>query len=169
MDSDNLNYSIQTNPTQNELETNDALRQFTYPTVTIVGGTTMIQAPSSQQDAIPIKDIAEVKKEDPDLAERFVRMAEETIEADNEIKWSVAEVNNAKAEAKRDEPKQKRRGQYIFGLIVFSVMMGVIASATITTCFGYPWFGISEVFGGLGCLKFLIWDPSKRNRNKISS
>lgn len=159
MDSDNLNYSIQTDSTQNKLTTSDSFRHSISPVVTILGGTNMIHAPAEQPDTVPIKEIAEVKKEDPDLAERFVRMAEETNEADNEVKWSVAEVNHAKAEVKKDEPNQRRRGQYIFGVIVFTVMVGTIISATITTCFGYPWFGFGELFGGLGCLKFLIWDP----------
>lgn len=117
---------------------------------------TMVNVEAEQkQDILTLPGIAALSETNPELANRFMTVYEQDHQADNNIKDSQATVI-------ADIPKRHRRGQYIFGFIVFSVMMGVIASATITTCFGYPWFGISEVFGGLGCLKFLIWDPYKK-------
>ena len=125
-----------------------------------IGRFTMVTVEAEQkQDILTSPGIAALSETNPELANRFMNVYEQDHQADNNIK-------NAQAAVVADIPNQRRRGQYIFGTIVLVVAVSIIASATITACFDHPWFGAGELLGGLGCLKYLIWDPYKKKQKQ---
>lgn len=150
-----LNLTVHSDPNQPKPELlpdtvlSDSPSDFPANTPSISTQSIMINVEAEQkQDVLTPKDIELLAQTNPDLANRFMTVYEQDHRADNNIK-------SAQAIVLTDIPKRQRRGQWM----VFSLAVLVILVGGFLAYIGHPGFGLGETFGGLGCLKFLIWDP----------